>query len=84
MYFAARDIIEDNLKVSAGRPLPDRFQSYEAVKNIRKILGADAVLKLDSTTEGFVLVDAKQLLTLQQEHAAMKEQLAGRRAKKDN
>lgn len=76
MYFATVDINEVGLKVRAGRPLPDRFQAYEPVKNLRRTFGNSAIIKIDSTTDGYVLVDAKQLAALKKENAKLKEQIS--------
>ena len=81
MYLAARDIIEESLKVRAGKPLPERFQNYMAVKNLRQTLGKDIVVDL-SVSDDYVMVPIKLLSpetrkSLQAELAALGKSKAG-------
>jgi hypothetical protein len=62
--FAAKDIDQPNLKVKAGRPLPERFQARQYLKYLREALGADAIVEIGESTPGYVLVKAEEFEAL--------------------
>jgi len=83
VLFASIDINEDNLKVRAGHPLPARFQqSYMTLRSLRESFGHDAIIPFNTDdTQGYVLVQADKIATLEKENAQLKQQLAERVSK---
>lgn len=64
---AKRDIDLENLKVRAGRVLPERFQSRLGFRALQESLGPGSIVGIDTQTEGYVFVEAKHLAALEAE-----------------
>lgn len=85
VWVAARDINEPNLKVKAGSPLPDRFQSRYVVKHqLMPYIGEDAFKLTDpqtpvtSTDDRIAALEASNDML----RSRIEELEAGRRPKK--
>lgn len=70
--FAARDIAEKNLKVSAGYPLPGRFQdSQHTLRSLKETLGSESLIIVDENTVDHILISTVELKALRTEVAKL-------------